>query len=263
MNATTKDFGPIRDDYAFFENHSTEADADIQAYMPHVQALMAKKPSIHMLDFGCGDGNFSAKFHASAQIPAERLRLSLVEPETVYRQTAIARLQPLTIHPIQAWPERPSAFETTFDLILANHVLYYVPDLDSTVLALTRALAPGGLFLLAMGGQRNVLMNFAEHGFGLIGIDVPYHTAEELQIVLAQQKIRYTVEDVYYELCFPDSAKNRLSVLRFLLGEHFQKIPRKVILDLFNPYAADGQIGVPIMHEHFIIQGHEVPEWNR
>ena len=37
MNETSrKHFGPIRDDYAFFLQHSAEVEADLRAYAPHV-----------------------------------------------------------------------------------------------------------------------------------------------------------------------------------------------------------------------------------
>jgi hypothetical protein len=43
---SSKHFGPIRDDYAFFLQHSTEAEADLRAYAPHLQGLfMGDEPS--------------------------------------------------------------------------------------------------------------------------------------------------------------------------------------------------------------------------
>jgi len=264
MKVTThKDFGLIQDDYAFFEHHATEAAEDIVAYMPHVKALTAANRPVHMLDFGCGDGGFSAKFHASAQFAADRLQISLVEPVADYRQTAVERLQPLTNQLIHGWPAFPSHLEANFDLILVNHVLYYVPDLDDTSVTLTRALAPGGVFLTAMAGRGNVLMQFAERCLVVIGKSMPYHTAEGLKLVLDRQQISYSVKDVWYELRFPDSVENRLSILRFLLGEHFPEVPRQFMLDLFNPYVVDGQIAVQTMHEHFVIEGQETAEQGR
>jgi hypothetical protein len=35
----SKHFGPIRDDYAFFLQHATEAEADVRAHAPHLQGL--------------------------------------------------------------------------------------------------------------------------------------------------------------------------------------------------------------------------------
>ena len=260
MSSTAaKNFGPIRDAYAFFEDHSTEAVEDVRAYAPHVHALARTNRPIRMLDFGCGDGKFSVQFHAAARFPAEQLWLSLVEPDDLYRLQAVERLRPLTAYPVPAWPELPPNLEACFDLVLANHVLYYVPNLDDTVAALTRALAPAGLFLAAVAGQRNTLIQFWHHCFGLIGKSVPYHTAEDVEAALARRPISYSKEDVKYELFFPDSAANRLTIVRFLMGSYFRQVPRQAMLDLFNPYAIDGRIAMQITHEHFVIRRNEAP----
>lgn len=46
-----------------------------------------------MLDFGSGSRRFSFQFLALARFSQERLWLSLVEPEEMYRQQAIERLE--------------------------------------------------------------------------------------------------------------------------------------------------------------------------
>ena len=51
-----KAFGPIRDAYAFFQQHATETEADIRAYWPHLLAVTTGDQPIRMLDFGCGGG---------------------------------------------------------------------------------------------------------------------------------------------------------------------------------------------------------------
>ncbi len=78
---SSKNFGPIRDDYLFFEEHATEAAEDLRACMPHVHALATESGPIRVLDFGSGSGRFSSQFLALARFPQERLWLSLVEPE--------------------------------------------------------------------------------------------------------------------------------------------------------------------------------------
>ena len=99
QHTSRKAFGPIRDAYAFFQRHTTETEADIRAYLPHLLAATMGEQPIRMLDFGCGDGAFTAALldHAS-WLPA-RLQLALVEPDDVYRQQAVARLQAYTTQP--------------------------------------------------------------------------------------------------------------------------------------------------------------------
>src|SRR5262245_14879280 len=44
----------------------------------------------------------------------------------------------LTVAPVCAWPALPAHLHGCFDLVAANHVLYYVPDLHGTLSALLR-----------------------------------------------------------------------------------------------------------------------------
>jgi SAM-dependent methyltransferase len=75
-----KDFGPIADDYAFFENHATEAEQDARAYLDRLRDVVPSEGVLRMLDFGCGTGTFTAQFLQRAGWPPERLQLTLVDP---------------------------------------------------------------------------------------------------------------------------------------------------------------------------------------
>jgi hypothetical protein len=87
MNKTSrKHFGPIRDAYALFLQHSTETEADLRASVPHLQGLTMGDAPIRMLDFGCADGGFTAEFLVRTRWPPERLWLALVEPDITDRQ---------------------------------------------------------------------------------------------------------------------------------------------------------------------------------
>jgi SAM-dependent methyltransferase len=206
-----------------------------------------------MLDFGCGSGGFTSQFLPLLAWPPERLHLSLVEPDPVYRQQAVDRLQSFTTDPIQAWPAFPVEKADCFDLVLANHVFYYVPDLDQVLAQLLGSLADSGVLLAAIAGQKNNPIQFWNHCFALIGQPVPFYTAEDFEGVLMALGTVYLKQDVAYELVFPDSEQNRLTLLLFLLGSHFPKIPCPEMLDLFNPYSHDGQIQLQTTHEQFVI----------
>lgn len=254
---SSKDFSPIRDDYLFFQEHTTEAARDLLAYMPQLHVLAKGGGPIRMLDFGSGSGRFSCQFLALARLPPERLWLSLVEPEVEYRQQALEQLQPLTAHPIQAWPALPPFIEAHFDLVLANHVLYYVPNLDEVLASILRALTASGLFLTAIAGQRNILIQFLIYCFALIGKPFPFHIAEDLEASLAGLGEAYHKQDIQYELVFPDMEENRLKIMRFLLGSYFDEVPRQAMVDLFTPYAHAGQIVILTMHEQFVIRNQQ------
>src|SRR5262249_31112409 len=95
----SKDFGPIADDYAFFETHATEAEEDSVAYVERLQGIVPAAGPIRVLDFGCGSGKFTARFIQRASWPPDRLRLTLVEPVEEARSQAVAALTGYTAHP--------------------------------------------------------------------------------------------------------------------------------------------------------------------
>lgn len=144
-----KDFAAIADDYAFFEAHSTEAEADVRAHLKHVAEIEPREGAIRMLDFGCGSGEFTAQFLAAVGWSAERLWLTLVDPAEVVRREAAVRLARFTDAPITESSVIPAGLAGSCDVVLANHVFYYVPNLVEHLRQLIEARAPGGVLLIA------------------------------------------------------------------------------------------------------------------
>jgi hypothetical protein len=149
-----KSFDPILGDYAFFEAHSTEAARDLEAYAGHLQGFADTHSFIRMLDFGGGTGSFTSAFLRRAAWSPDHLFLTLVEPGEQARQEALKALRPFTTHPMAHFPALPENLDPGFDLILANHVLYYVSGLTRTIDRLLRnlliitSLFDGGSFSL-------------------------------------------------------------------------------------------------------------------
>ena len=179
-----------------------------------------------------------------------------MEPDATYRQQAVDRLQTCTPHPIQAWPELPPHLLACFEIILANHVLYFVPDLEETLSAILRALAAPGPFLGAMAGRANGLAQFCRRCFELIGKPFPFWTSEDLEAALASLGVTSCAEDVHYELAFPDTEEHRLSMGRFLVGSDDDPVSQRAILEGFDPYANAGKVVMPLMHKHFMVRRH-------
>jgi SAM-dependent methyltransferase len=180
----------------------------------------------------------------------------MVESDATYRQQAVDRLQTFTPHPIQAWPQLPSYVLACFEIILANHVLYFVPDLEGALWAILRTLAAPGLFLTAMAGRANGLAQFCRRCFELIGKPFPFWTSEDLEAALASLGESSCTEDVHYELAFPDAEEHRLSMGRFLMGSDYDTVPRRAMLEGFDSYANAGKIVMPLMHKHFMVRRH-------
>jgi trans-aconitate 2-methyltransferase len=253
-DSPAKDFGPIADDYAFFETHATEPEQDCRAYLESLAGLVPAAGPIRFLDFGCGSGTFTTRFLQGVDWPPERLRLRLVEPVAAARRQAVTALAGYTAHPVVDSPSLAHGTAGAFDTVLANHVLYYVPQLQNQLAALIKGLAPAGVFLTAIAPRTNALVEFWIAGFQLLGRDAPYHTSEDVETGLEHLGAAYRKEAVPYRLEFPDTTENRMRILRFLLAEHLAKIPHRPILDLFDRYSHSGRVTIRTASDHFTVR---------
>jgi trans-aconitate methyltransferase len=249
-----KDFGPIADDYAFFETHATEAEQDARAYVQRLAGLVPSGSPIRLLDFGCGSGSFTAQLLREAGWPPARLRLTLVEPVESQRRQAVARLAGYTEHAVVDAAALPGGPVVGFDVVLANHVLYYVPQLRQQLAGLIGALSPAGAFVTAIAARTNALIEFWVAGFRSLGREVPYNTSEDVEAGLRALGAAYRKQEVAYQLAFPDSEVNRMRILRFLLAEHLAQMSPRPLLDLFDRYAHAGRIEIRTASDHFTVQ---------
>jgi trans-aconitate 2-methyltransferase len=250
-----KDFGPIADDYAFFENHATEAEQDARAYLEQLKEIVpADGTTLRMLDFGCGTGSFTARFLKQADWSPDRLRLTLVEPVESARRQAVARLAGLAATPVDDSAKLPAGSVASFDIVLANHVFYYVLELHSQLAALRDALSASGVFVTAIAARTNALIEFWIAGFRLLGREIPYHTSEDVDAALQELRADYRKRQVAYELTFPDTEENRMRIIRFLLADHLAQMPQRPLLDLFDHYSQSGRIHIRTASDQYTIR---------
>jgi len=254
VTKTTKNFESLHDAYAFFQTHSTEAEQDRLGYLARLTPLAASGRPVRLLDFGSGDGGFLTALLCRAGFDPKKLTISLVEPDAGYRGQAVARVQPFTAAPIRAWAELPSEAEGPFDLVLANHVLYYVIDLADTVARIRRVLADDGMFLTTMGDHGNAFAQWSDKVYAALGITPPHNLSPDLEAALAASGQAYDKTTITYDLDFPDSPANRILLLRFMLGQNFDRMPEEWLMALLDPHAADGRVTVRTFHYQFAIR---------
>lgn len=252
--ASTKHFDAIHDAYAFFLDHSTETEQDEAAYWQQLRPLAAAGRPVRLLDFGGGDGANLGRLLKRVAFAPDRLHLDVVEPDAAYRRQAVARLQAFTRTPVAAWPTLPAPNDSSFDCILSNHVLYYVPNLAETVDRLRQLLAPQGRFLTTMGDRENGFSKLVRRLYAGIGLAYPHQEAEELEAVLAASGQAYRKIRVDDVLRFPDTPDNRLVLLRFMLGDFFARLDRAVCLAALDAWAEAGDIVLRTFHFLFVIR---------
>jgi trans-aconitate 2-methyltransferase len=253
-NEPAKDFGEIADDYEFFVAHATEAQEDARAYTAQLGQIVPPGGIVRMLDFGCGSGDFTARLLGEVGWLPERLRLTLVEPVESIRRQAIARLERFTESAISESSSLPPDLVARFDVVLSNHVLYYVPELSAVLRQLAGALAPMGVLLAAIAGLHNVLIQFWLAGFTLLDREVPYNTSEDVEDALRELGMNYEKQQVAYELRFPDTEENRMRIVRFLLADHLADMPHRPLLDMFDRYSKAGRIEIQTASDHYTLR---------
>jgi len=254
VSQTTKNFESLHDAYTFFQEHSTEAEQDRLGYLSHLVPLARSGRPIRLLDFGSGDGGFLTAVLDRAGFDPQKLTLSLVEPDAGYRRQAVASLQAFTERPIRAWPELPTEEDGPFDVVLANHVLYYVIDLADTVARIRRVLADDGIFLTTMGDHGNAFSQWSDQVYAALHVTPPHYLAPDLETILTDAGQPFEKTTITYDLGFPDSAANRILLLRFMLGQNFDRLPPNQLLALLDPHTADGRVAVRTYHYQLAIR---------
>jgi len=252
------DYGEIGADYAFFLAHSTETAAQLAALGGHVGRLAGLPPPARLLDFGCGTGAFTQRLLTAAGLaPGARagaLAIWLVEPVAAHRDAAAARLAPLAREVVQADSDAAWQAGPRFDMILANHSLYYVPDPEAVVGRLLGALAPGGRLVAALLDRDNALARLWRAGYAAAGAAFPFLLAEDLEVLLGRHGIASARETVGYRIAFQDGPRQRSHVLRFLFGPQLAALPTEAALALFDPYRCGRRIVIETNYPHLVVQ---------
>jgi SAM-dependent methyltransferase len=249
-----KDFGAIADDYSFFERHATEAREDVQAYAEELRGVVRPAGLVRMLDYGCGTGSFTARFLDELGWAPDRVALTLVEPVDAVKRQAVARLAGRTAWRLVDAKALPARDGGKYDLILANHVFYYVPDLRGELAKLIGLLSESGVIVTAIAGRTNALIEFWTAAFRYLGREVPYNVAEDLEAALQELGANYAKRSVEYELAFDNTEENRLRILRFLLADYLPVLPREFLFGLFDRYARGGRIEIRTASEHVAVR---------
>jgi trans-aconitate 2-methyltransferase len=248
------DFGEIASQYAFFEQHATEAQEDVPAYLAHLPTMEPTARIVNMLDFGCGSGTFTARFLEHTGWRPEHLRLTLVEPAESMRREAVTRLARFTASPLAESPALATALAGRFDIVLARHVFYYVPDLENILSQLITALAPAGVGLAAISARTNVLSQFGIAAFKRLGREAPYNASEDVEVALQALNANYEKYQVPYVLSFPDSVENRMRILRFILADHLAQLPQQPLLHWFDQFSRAGRIEIRTENDHYTLR---------
>ena len=126
-----------------------------------------------VLEVGCGSG--ALWVNVAPLLPHLRLTLTdLSEGMVEAAASAVGPLRELALEGVLACDARDLPFrDDTFDVVVANHMLYHVPDPSRAVAAFGRVLRPGGVLLAATNGPTHLraLADLSRDAFGWSTLD--------------------------------------------------------------------------------------------
>ena len=129
--------------------------------------------SVHQaLDAGCGTGAFLVPLARRLTPQGARvIGLDLAEG-TLGQARARVQVEGLPVICIIGDVEALPFDDGSFDLVLANYMLYHVPNLEQAIAELRRVLRPGGVLLAATNGEGHMrdLWRLEEQAFIRLGI---------------------------------------------------------------------------------------------
>ncbi len=123
-----------------------------------------------VLEMGCGPGLFWERAHAI--LP--RLHLTLTDLSRGMVDEAWARARNVghhfSVNAAVVDAQSVPFDDCAFDVVLADHMLYHVPDPPRAVAEVARVLVPGGVFVAATNGPRHLreLMTIRTEVFGAV-----------------------------------------------------------------------------------------------
>jgi SAM-dependent methyltransferase len=143
-------------------------------------------PGQQLLDVGCGSGGYHPRL-AGRGISAVALDYSAGMAQTSHQQ---AVKQGLPVRVIQADSQRVPFPDASFDRVMANHMLYHVPDILAALREIRRVLKPGGRAVLTTNAADHMermatLHRDAAHelGYSAVSIGGRRFTLDHLDLV--------------------------------------------------------------------------------
>lgn len=209
-------------------------------------------PNFRILELGCGTGEmWKGKLD---QLP-QNAHLILSDFSSGMLESTKKNLG---IHPqveyrvidIQAVPFPDAAF----DMVIANMMLYHVPNLHRGLSEVRRVLKPGGKFYCATYGEHGIMefVNDALQEYGICGEIGTAFTLQGGGVSLAQHfgnVRRYTREDGLAVTCIDDFVDYVLS-LSSLTG--ISELSHESLYEAFQAKITDGILYVPKEYGMFI-----------
>ena len=217
-----------------------------------IDAQYTFKPAMRILELGCGNGSMWQETISS--LPAGS-KLILTDFSQGMLNAARARIGD---HPGLSYQQVDIMDipydDGSMDAIIANMMLYHVPDIDRALSEVRRVLKPGGVFYCATYGE-NSIMRWLNDLFSGFDIDIRMNTNFTLQNG-GEMLSKYfsSVQRLDYPDAFEitDTEDLVAYVLSMTSMANLAKLPRKTVYAVLEAQRQDGIIHVPKEYGMFV-----------
>lgn len=218
-----------------------------QGFGPWICGQYALRPGMHLLEVGCGTGSM----WVDQPLPQDcTLLLTDFSPTMVQtaRQNLSGRPE-ITFQQmdVQALP----CPDHSFDAVIANMMLYHVPDLPRALREIRRVLKAGGTFFCATYGEHGAVETVAEW------LRLPLESRYPFSLQNGAEQLRHHFAQVEQRL-YPDafritSAEDLADYLLSLTSmSALADVPRDVLCSQLAQHMEDGVIHLPKEYGLFI-----------
>jgi ubiquinone/menaquinone biosynthesis C-methylase UbiE len=160
-------------------------------------------PQCQVLELGCGTGDTWRANQARIPAGCSILLSDFSEGMVAQARQNLEGSYPFAFEVIDA---QAIPYETgRFDLVIANHMLYHVPDRPRAFAEIRRVLKPGGHFYATTIGDKH-LKELLElpHRFDPVNVFDPMKTSGEFSLESGEPQLRAFFTNVAMR-CYPDS----------------------------------------------------------
>ena len=223
-----------------------------QGFGGWIASHYAFQSGMRILELGCGNGSMWPEIISSLPSGCELILSDFSQGMLDAARVRVGEHDGLSYQTINIM-EIP--YETgSMDMVIANMMLYHVPDIDKALAEVRRVLKPGGVFYCATYGE-NSIMTWLNNVFSGFDIDIHMNTAFTLQN--GGEMLECHFENVYRD-DYPDAFEitNTVDLVNYVLSmtsmANLSKLPRETVCQVLEGQKKDGVIHIPKEYGMFI-----------